>query len=370
MRIGIDYHWASGIFRGTNTYVQNLVSELGKLDNINKYFLFSAHFNNNKSRYENIIHRRMYTNSGRFNMILGFPYRTFMDRLDIFHSQYITPLTMSCKRIVTIHDVLFETHLHYFPNPHRSFLRILTPLTISKTSKIITVSEFTKKELMRLYSIPSSKIHVISEGVSKTFKKFAHSNLIKQKLMAYNIDSPYLLYVGRIAPIKNVSGLLIAFNRLRQKGHQNLKLVIVGEKDELYKEERCFSILRQLHLTEYVVFIEGVSEEMLAYLYNGAEAFVLLSFGEGFGLPVLEAMACGTPVVASNVCSMPEIVDEAAILVNPYNTAETVEAIQKVLINSKLRDNLITKGLQRVGQFSWEECAKKTLQVYEEVYKN
>lgn len=370
MKIGIDYHWASGIFRGTNTYVKNLVSELSKLDDKTEYFLFSAKnegidFGNNK----NLIHRKMYTNSGYFNMLLGFSYQALIDKIDVFHSQYITPVIMHCKKIVTIHDILFETHSEYFPNHHSFLLNKLTSLAIQKANKVIAVSGFTRNELVRVYGIPVSRIQVILEGVSKNFKKITNRNLVKQKLMNYNIDTSYLLYVGRIVPIKNISGLFEALYHTKKKGYQALKLVIVGDKDNLFVEEKCFEVLRKLGLMESVIFIKGVSEEILTYLYNGASAFILPSFGEGFGLPVLEAMACGTPVIASNVCAIPEITGDAAILVDPYNIKEIASAITKVLDDKKLREDLVIKGIERTKCFSWEKCARETLEVYEEVYK-
>ncbi|MDD5529968.1 MAG: glycosyltransferase family 1 protein [bacterium] len=372
MKIGIDYHWGSGIFRGTNTYVTNLLTELTKVDDINQYFLFSPNFDDKKNYLgcKNFAKRTMPINSGSFNMLFGFSYQAVKDRIDIFHSQYIVPITMHCKRIVTIHDIFFETHLDYFPRQHSTFLRKLTPLTIKKASKIITVSEFTKNELMRVYNVPSSKIKVIWEGVNKKFKQIQDKNLVTQNIAKYGIDTPYILYVGRIVPIKNITGTIKAFYRIKKNGYPNLKLVIVGEKDNLFKENQCFKVIQELHLEEHIIFLERIDYELLIYLYNGASAFVLPSFGEGFGLPVIEAMACGTPVITSNVCALPEIAGDAAILVNPHNTEEIADAIEKVLNNALLQNKLIIKGIERAKNFSWRKCAEETLQVYKEVYEN
>jgi glycosyltransferase involved in cell wall biosynthesis len=274
---------------------------------------------------------------------------------------------LGCKSVLTIHDILYESHPEFFPELHRRLLKLLVPLSARKASRIMADSEYTKGEIIKYYNIPEEKIKVVHLGVSDKLSPVIGRDLIDAALQRYGISRKYILFVGRIEPRKNISGLLRALDYIKKKGEKDLCLVIVGNQDTLFKEKELFKNIKKMGLDSDVVFTGGVSEKDLALLYNGAEALVYPSFAEGFGLPVLEAMACGTPVITSNTTSLSEIAGDAALLVDPHSFEEIGEGIEAILSNDTLRKDLSHRGVKRAQGFRWEETAKKTIQVYGEV---
>ena len=242
--------------------------------------------------------------------------------------------------------------------------RALLPRTIKSADKIIAISHHTKNDIIQHFKIPEDKIKVIHLAANKNYKPLQGDkiNKIKQK---YDLNCPFILYVGGLAPNKNVKRLIQAFYKLKKQGI-NHKLILTGVKRWKYKS--IFETIEKLNLQKDVIFTGYVPDEDLPALYNAADLFVYPSLYEGFGLPPLEAMACGTPVITSNTSSLPEVVGDAGIMVNPYDVDELANKMYEVLTNDGLGEELSKKGLERAKLFSWKKCAEEHLKVYEEVY--
>jgi glycosyltransferase involved in cell wall biosynthesis len=277
----------------------------------------------------------------------------------------LLPLLFMKPAVVTLHDIAFFRHPDIYRFRQRTKRKILTLLSVKKARRIICVSDFTKQEAIRLLGADNEKIRVIHSGLDwESFKRSAKNNHGVQSLTELNIKKPYLLCVGTSNPKKNLTKVLEAFHKMKLGGLKH-KLVIVGKKGRV--TESIYSEAKRLGLDEEVIFTGFVSDDALLVLYKNADVFIYIGFYEGFGFPPLEAMACGTPVVVSNTSSLPEIVGDAGVYVDPYSIEDMASGIYKILQSSNLRNYLVQKGFQRVRLYSWESTAKKTVEVYEEV---
>lgn len=369
-RVGIDFHVAGGIYQGVRTYLSNLVRGVLEIDNEFEYFIYTDNPQELPSRgngHRNLTLKGLPSRSGRFNLLAGFPGCAYRDGLSLFHSQYVLPVHLPCKTVLTIHDILFERYPQFFPKLHGSLMKCFVPLSARRADKIISVSEFTRREICEYYGIPYDKVTVIHEGASDSFTPIKGRDVILSTLKKYGIRNKYLLFVGRIEPRKNIVGVLKAFQHLKSEGHDELCVVIVGHQDRIFRERKLFTEIERLGLGSDVLFTGGVSEEDLCALYNGAEVLVYPAFAEGFGLPVVEAMASGTPVVTSNTTALQEVAGNAAILVDPHSHQEIAEAVDRLLSDESLKRELSDLGLERSRQFRWEETAKKTVEIYRRV---
>jgi glycosyltransferase involved in cell wall biosynthesis len=225
---------------------------------------------------------------------------------------------------------------------------------------IISISHHTKYDMLKHFKIPEDKIKVIHLAANECYKPLKEDEIYKIN-EKYSLNHPYILYVGGLEPKKNIPTLLKAFYKLK-KHDVNHKLVITGEKRWNYKS--IFETIDKLNLQKEVIFTGYIPDEDLPALYNAADLFVYPSLYEGFGLPPLEAMACGTPVITSNTSSLPEVVGDAGIMVNPYDIDELTNKMYKVLTNEGLTEELSKKGLERAKLFSWKKCAEETLNTY------
>ena len=267
--------------------------------------------------------------------------------------------------MVTIHDL---GYLH-FPRAHRLldrlYLDLSTRFNARAAAHIIADSQATKRDLVERYGVEPSKISVIYPGYDEeAFQPVREREAIEAVKARYGIAGDYILFVGTIQPRKNLVRLMEAFSLLKRQA-ADLQLVIAGKKGWLY--EAIFRRVEELGLEGQVVFTGYVAEEGLPALFSGARLFVFPSLYEGFGLPVLEAMACGTPVVCSNASSLPEVAGDAALLFDPLDVEGMAAAMGRVLGDERLRAELIERGLQRARGFSWEKCARETLAVLESV---
>jgi len=242
------------------------------------------------------------------------------------------------------------------------YLRTLLPKSIKNADMIIAVSENTKKDIINCFNISSDKIQVVYEGVDDFFKIINDKGRLEQVRKKYNISKDFILNVSMITPRKNLITLIKAFKLLRDSKNIKCQLVIAGGKGWWYED--VFKTVSALRLEDEVIFTGYVPDEDLLYLYNAATLFAYPSLYEGFGLPILEAMSCGCPVVASNVSSIPEVCEDAALMINPKDVEELSQAMYKLIIEGSLRQMLIKKGLERVKQFSWRKTAEQTLEIY------
>ena len=258
------------------------------------------------------------------------------------------------NQIITIHDLAFLRNPSWFSKTFYCFYRFLLPAIAENSLKIITVSEFSKKEIMRLLNIPGEKIKVVRNAVSESFPDSAEH-------ASRYCDEEYLLAVSSMDPRKNIKNLLASFNRLNLK---DMKLIVAGPENKIFASGKSGKPTTAEH---NVAFTGYTSDKELAVLYRNAKMFVYPSLYEGFGLPPLEAMACGCPVVVSNVASLPEVCGDAAYYVDPYDVESIADGMYRVLTDDDLRQNLIKKGFERVKLFSWEKSAKEHIRVFDEV---
>ncbi len=307
----------------------------------------------------------------RLTTALGHFLEPSMDRffrgVDLFHAtEHLLPRFSAIRTVFTLHDLIFLFHPETHKPMNRWFLTLMMPRFLRAADAVIAVSECTKRDAVRAYGIPEEKITVIYEGVSPRFRP-ADPAAIAAVRQKYGLPEHFILYVGTIEPRKNLTALLEAFANL-QSAIGNLHLVFVGKKGWLY--EGFFRRLRELGLEERVHFTGYVPDEDLPVLYSAADLFVFPSLYEGFGLPVLEAMACGVPVVCSNTSSLPEVAGDAALLVDPTDVRALAAAMERALTDQALRATLRARGLERARRFTWEEAARRTLEVYRQVSRN
>lgn len=370
MRIGIITDFIAVNQGGIGAYTHNLASSLNKIDKENKYYLIyhtpvniDIYKNNEKILVKSF---SLPKGSGLIWRFISAPLKLkFIKELDLVHDPYgIGPLSfkMPFKKVITIHDLTPILFSNTFNSTTVLLHKLLLPRTLRTADKIITDSNSTKKDLINYFKIPEGKIRVILLAADEKFKPLNNKE-IREAKQKYSLNFPFILYVGTLEPRKNIPSLIKAFYKLKKKNLQ-YKLVIAGKKGWKYKE--IFETIDKLNLQNDVVFTGYVSDEGLPALYNAADLFVYPSIYEGFGLPPLEAMACGTPVITSNTSSLPEVVGDAGIMVDPYDVDGLADAMHEVLADGGLRANMIKKGLERAKMFSWEQCAKETLEVYDD----
>jgi len=270
--------------------------------------------------------------------------------------------------VTTIHDLIPLIYPEVLPSRmSRIYCYLMMRAAARKSKRVIVDSGHTRKDVVKHLKIPEDKVRVIYIGVSENYHPVEDERTLSKVKARYETSERFIFYIGQWKPHKNLLRLIRAFQKLKIKTGAPHKLVIGGREDPSCQE--IPALARDLDLEEDIVFTGYIPEEDLPTLYSAAELFVLPSLYEGFGVPVLEAMACGTPVVSSNTSSLPEVAGDAAILVNPYSSEEIAGAMQEVLDDGNLRQRLVQKGLERVKLFASEETGRETLRVYEEVDK-
>ncbi len=369
MKIGIDGR-AACWYRGTGigTYTYQLINSLNEIDKDSDYLLFmpeNTSFDiplNANFRLKNIGEKKQ----DNFWDEINIPNILKDGEIELYHvpqNGVGLPKDKKCPFVITLHDVIpFKMPETVSDNYLRIFHKEL-PLLLPLCDGVITVSEYSKQDISEAFNYPKEKIHVTylaSEPIYCVINKSFAKRIIKKY---YNLEGDYILYIGGFSPRKNILGLIEAFSKLLQSSSEkDLKLVIAGKKGksyELYKKRA-----EELHVENDVVFPGFIPLEHLPYLYNSAKLFVYPSFYEGFGLPPLEAMACGVPVVASNVTSIPEIFGNSALLVNPRDVEELYQALYRGLTDEVKRQELIIEGLNKSNSLSWEKTARETLSIY------
>lgn len=355
---------------GIGRYLYNLIHTLGQIDQENEYHLYAkkGFFSFRKGkRLPKFDYKNVFLKVDRFGRGID----KTVGKVDIYHSPSPEPIKMTkaSKVVVTVHDLIFKA----FPQGHtqetvdetdKQFRQIM-----ERASKIICCSENTKNDLMKYFPVPEEKVVRIYQGVDKNvFYVIGNEEEVfaRKLLKSKGVDAPYLLCVGTIEGRKNLEGVLKAFEQLRSQNKFKGKLVIIGMRGWL--SEGIESLIEQLNLKEHVVIPGYLTDAELRCFYNKAEVFVFPSFYEGFGFPIVESFCCGTPVVTSNVSSCPEVAGDAALCVDPKNLDAIAQAIDQILQDQKLRQDLREKGFKRAGDFTFLKTAQKTLEVYQEVY--
>lgn len=358
---------------GIGVYTYQLLKNFNQIDNENKYHLI--HYSKsdldlyNQNNEILIPKNRFIQGRGSylFWRYLSLPLKLKKCSLDVLHDPYeLGPLTFSqpFRKVITVHDLTPLLFPNLFKWGDVILHRLLLQKTINKADKIITVSYHSQKDILNYFKIPETMIEVIYNGIDESFKLMS-SKKISEVREKYGLPTHFILSVGGLHPIKNIPRLLEGYHHARKAG-LNHKLVIVGGVVD--KTEEIFQTIKFLGLEKDVIFTGAVSQNDLVKLYNAADLFIYPCLYAGFGLPPLEAMACGTPVITSCNSSLPEVVGDSAVLIDPYQTKEIANAITGVLSNEDMRQTLIEKGLKRAEMFNWRKSALKTLEVYKEVY--
>ncbi len=357
MIIGIN---ASAAFKsqrtGVEEYTYRLLKHLKKLD-VNKHQVILYADSKLKPQTSNL--------KADFEIkTLTFPFmwtqlrlglEIFMHNPDVlFIPVHVLPLVHSRKSVVTIHGLEYEYYPKMYPSLFLRYLRWSTKYALKHAYKIIAVSNNTKKDLVRLYGGDPKKIEVVYHGVNKNQKP-------KTKNQKYKSKIKNILYLGRLERKKNVDRLVKAFNVLKTKYEVPHKLVLAGPPGYGFKEIE--KVIKDSKARDDIIQKGYITEEEKWQLLKGADVFSFPSLYEGFGMPVLEAQSVGLPVVTSNISSLPEVVGESALKVNPLNIEEIAESIYRVVSDDKLRQNLVNRGYENIKRFSWEKCARETLRV-------
>lgn len=376
MRIGIDtLSILPGRIGGGETYLVNLFKGI-KEDKANEYYLFVNHqnhhvFPSSGNLYKILCRGTQYCKPFRLfweQFIL--PLQILIYRIDIlFSPANISPIFfLPCKSVLTIHDLMWLIWKKDYARGEDVLSKFVVTRSAQRANKIIAVSERTKRDIVRILKLPVEKIVVIHEAVSDVFQYVRHSDKIELKAdMSFHSD--FILSVGTTHHHKNFLGLLNAYKLLKEKRSSfKYKLVIAGMPGHAHSE--VLNRVKTLKLEEDVIIKGYVSTEELKALYCTAELFVFPSLYEGFGLPLLEAMASGTPIVSSDAASLPEVGGDAVIYFNPFDINDMAEKILMVLENNNLKSILIRKGYERIKNFSWEKAGQETLRIFEEVYLN
>ncbi|HSN76654.1 MAG TPA: glycosyltransferase family 1 protein [Anaerolineae bacterium] len=304
----------------------------------------------------------------------GLPWAALRGSFDLLHVTYNAPPLSPCPTVVTIHDISFEHYPQFFSLRDLLILKTLTPLSARRAAHILTVSQHAKQEIIDRYGLPPDKITVTYEAASEQFQPVTDPAVLQAVRVKYGIgDGPFVLALGNLQPRKNIARLVKAFAQVaatRQSPSYPVtqlpshpSLVIAGKAQ--WRESEVFQAVQQAGLEGRVVFPGYVDDADLPALYSAATVFVYPSLYEGFGLPPLEAMACGTPVISSNAASLPEVVGDAALLIDPTDTAALARALHDVLTQPALQADLRARGLRRAAMFSWERCATETLEAYQ-----
>ena len=377
MHIGLNAHLLSlaETYRGAgiNWYIHNLLTHLPRVDRDNRYtaFLGDGRFTSSGLALQL---SRLPTSRPVVRILweqVVQPFALRKERVDLLHAlAFVTPLLSPCPSVVTIYDLSFLLYPDSFKRFKRFYLGLFTRLSARRARRIIAISESTKRDVVRLLGVPPEKVEVVYCGIDEAFHPLAplspQSWGERGEVDAFRskrgLPERFILFVGTIEPRKNVTRLIEAFASLRPCDFANLKLVIGGAKGWFYQD--VFARVEELGLEGEVMFPGYIPVSELPLWYNAAELFVYPSLYEGFGLPLLEAMACGTPVVTANTSSLPEVVGEAGLTVDPLDVAGLAEAMRRVLDDEALRQEMRKRGLQRAKGFSWTKTAQETVQVY------
>lgn len=372
MHIAIDAHAVGTGLAGNETYITNLIEALARIDGDNRYTLYVTkreaveRFHN---RWPNFQVRRTLPHTPLVRIPLTLSAELRRRPVDLLHVQYTAPPFAPCAIVPTIHDLAFEHLPETFNRRSWMQLRMTVRSTARRAAHIITVSDFSRRDIIETYRIAPERISMTPEAAPEHFAPASESEVRRVRAL-YRIEGEYLLAVGSIQPRKNLRRLLAAYSGLKEARAQVKlpRLVLVGKRAWLYNE--TLRAVRDLGLESSVIFTGYVPEKDLPPLYTGALSFIYPSYFEGFGLPPLEAMKCGAPVIAGNRTSLPEVVGRAGLLVDPFEEGAIAEAIARLIDDEGLRKSLRERGLRQAESFSWLETARLTLKAYDRAFES
>ncbi|HYT67090.1 MAG TPA: glycosyltransferase family 1 protein [Vicinamibacterales bacterium] len=369
MRIAIDARKLHDY--GVGTYVRNLLRQLGRQDHEHDYVVFCRDQDCDTIEEWGPRFRAVLETAAPYSIAEQFalPNDLRREAVDLFHApHYVLPPLTPCRSVVTIHDCIHLRFPQYLPSKiGYAYARAQMWTATHKAARVMTVSEASKRDILRYFRVPESRIDVIYNAIDDRFWLEPAPEEIERVRERYRLTDPFVLYAGNIKPHKNLERLIESFNLLRQHSPElrDVQLLIIG--DEISKYATLRRAVHRYKLHKHVRFFGFVPDQTLAALYRLANVFVFPSLYEGFGLPPLEAMASGTPVITSNVSSLPEVVGDAALMIDPYEPAAIADAMHRVLTDPALHADLRARGFARAREFSWERSIKRVREIYDEV---
>ena len=373
IRIAIDAHSVGTKLGGNESYAVNLIEALAQIDSINNYTIYVTtneardRFSN---RWSNFKVRSTLPHTPLIRIPLTLSAELRKHPVDVLHVQFTAPPFCPCPVVVSIHDLSFEHLPQTFKRRSRTQLRLTVRHTARRAARILSLSEHTRSDIMETYGIESDRIKAIPIAAPDHFCRVVDKRELQRVRHTYGIDRDYILSVGSIQPRKNLARLVKAYASLRGECSADKlpKLVLVGKCAWLYDE--TLRTLDELGVKDSVILTGYVPEADLPALYSSALCFVYPSYFEGFGLPPLEAMKCGAPVIVGNRTSLPEVVGDAGLTVDPFDVDAIAGAIRKLMNDSTLRATLSLMGQERASAFTWRETARQTLRIYQEVARS
>jgi len=367
VRIGIDARKLHDF--GIGTYIRNLLRQLARMDCQTEFVILCRPEDRETVAALGDNFRAVVQTAPNYSISeqLRIPLALAREGVTLFHApHYVLPPLVRCKSVVTIHDCIHLMFPQYLPNRLAySYARTSIRLAARRATRILTVSESSKRDILRFVDTEPDKIDVIYNAYDDRFAIDPREEDVVRVRERFQLESEFVLYAGNVKPHKNLERLIEAFHLVRKRGLDHLKLVMIG--DEISKYTALRRAVHHYQLHKYVRFLGYLPEVTLAVMYRLAGVFVFPSLYEGFGLPPLEAMASGTPVVTSNVSSLPEVAGDAAVLVDPYDPRAIADGIYRVLTDEQLRRDLRRKGVAQAGMFSWEQSVRRVRAIYGEV---
>ncbi|MBK5292429.1 MAG: glycosyltransferase family 4 protein [Acidobacteriia bacterium] len=365
MRFSVDAHAIGRNLTGNEVYVRNLLKGFAALDQTSDFIAYVSETGSEAYVPQRFQCRRV---AGNPFVRLGvdLPRLLREDRPDLIHVQYTAPLNCPVPVVVSVHDVSFLEHPEYFPHTRALQLRYTVKRTVQRAARILCPSEFSAQAVRKAYGLDESNVTVVHNGVSSQFRPISREHAQASLRARLGIPCPYVLMVGDLQPRKNQTGLMEAFEQLiRQHPSLPHHLVLAGQ-DSWYAA-RVKQRAAKSAIASRIRFTGFVTDDQLLELYGGCDAFVFPSFYEGFGIPILEAMACGRAVACSNTTAAVEVADGAALVFDPTSTAEMTRALRDLLLDTELRTRMERLGTQRANAFQWNDAAAKTLDIYHAV---
>jgi len=367
LRIAIDAHMVGQRETGNETYVLGLLHGLAQVDKHNHYFVLVTDPHSLHARIglpENFTVIPLKPATDLLRVPLAMPWVAHRLGIDLLHVTYVAPPVSPCARIVTVHDISFKRFPHFFSLRDRLMLSTLVPLSMRLAKRVIVEAEFTRQDIIARYGLPTEKLAVIPLAPSAHFAPVRDGLRLQEIREKYELSEQFVLAVGNLQPRKNLTTLFSAVTELKTRGDK-VQLAVVGQAH--WQAQTIFQHAGQAGSAHDIRFLGYVPDEDLQTLYSAACVFAFPSLYEGFGLPPLEAMACGTPVICSNTSTLPEVVGDAGLLLPSQDVSAWADALQSVLRDPALRDNLARRGLARAAELTWEGTARKTLEIYERV---
>jgi glycosyltransferase involved in cell wall biosynthesis len=364
VRFAVDAHAIGRHLTGNEVYVRNLLNGLADVDRSVECIAYISAPEARSWVPERFPARCVSPNPF---LRLGFDLARNLrrDRPALLHVQYTAPLGCRVPVVASVHDVSFLDHPEFFTTARAAQLRYTVARTVQRAVRVLTGSEFSRASILRAYGLPPERVVVVPNAADSAFRPIPRERAAAEVQRRFRFRPPFILSVGDLQMRKNQIGLIGAFEELMREHPFPHSLVLAGKDTWFAPEVR--QAARRSGISSRIRFTGFVSDDDLLYLYNACDVFVFPSFYEGFGIPVLEAMACGRAVCASNASAVPEVADAAAILFDPRSVAQIARSIRDVLLDSELRARMERLGLQRAGQFDWHSTARKTLDVYRQV---